>query len=176
MGNVSKGMETWTNRRAPRGGLAGLKKAICANSQPSGTPRWCSKPKLKGCGVVDKTTAMNQNGLSQNGYGAVGHSTYHKVDFQIKYPEVKEDTEALSSQYQSISNKVRRHCPHNAGVPQIRYVGIVLTMPRHLKHSEVVIKQASPTSQVYKAISRIERDDPTTSQLNLGTSKRSKNF
>ena len=62
MGNVSKGMETWTNRRAPRGGLAGLKKAICANSQPLGTPRWCSKPKLKGCGVVDKTTAMNQNG------------------------------------------------------------------------------------------------------------------
>ena len=62
MGNVSKGMETWTNRRAPRGGLAGLKKAICANSQPSGTPRWCSKPKLKGCGAVDKTTAMNQNG------------------------------------------------------------------------------------------------------------------
>ena len=40
-------METWTNRRAPRGGLAGLNDAICADSQPSGTPRWCSNPKLK---------------------------------------------------------------------------------------------------------------------------------
>ena len=31
------------------------------------------------------------------------------------------------------SRKIRRHCPYNTEVSQIRYVGIVLTMPEHLK-------------------------------------------
>ena len=33
-------------------------------------------------------------------------------------------------------------------------------MPRYLKYSQVVTKQASSTSQMYEAMSRIEMDDP----------------
>ena len=49
-------------------------------------------------------------------------------------------------------------------------------MPKYLKHSQVATKQASSTSQMYEAMSRIEMGNPKTSQSDSYTSKRSKSF